>query len=59
VGAIGYVVCDLLALAASLAALGWGGLGAGTVLGAWGAVHLRHGLETNGAPDTPCPEHAS
>ena len=113
VGAIGYVVCDLLALAASLAALGWGGLGAGTlilgytlgqigsviplpgttegglagalalygaplnlaiaavlvyrtvaiavplVLGAWGAVHLRRGLETTGAPDTPCPAHAS
>jgi uncharacterized membrane protein YbhN (UPF0104 family) len=31
-GAVGYVVCDLLALAAALAALGWGGLGAGTVI---------------------------
>ena len=29
------------------------------VLGAWGAVHLRHGLETTGAADTPCPAHAS
>lgn len=32
VGALGYVVCDLVALAAALAALGWGGLGAGTVI---------------------------
>jgi len=31
-GALGYVVCDLVALAAALAALGWGGLGAGTVI---------------------------
>ncbi len=112
-GASGYVVCDLLALAASLSALGWGGLGAGTVvlgytlgqigsviplpgttegglagalalfgaplnlaiaavlvyrtvaiavplvLGAWGAFHLRHGLEVTGAVDTPCPAPAS
>ena len=32
VGALGYVVCDLIALAAALAALGWGGLGLGTVV---------------------------
>ena len=32
VGAFGYVVCDLIALAAALAALGWGGLGLGTVI---------------------------
>jgi len=32
VGALGYVVCDLVALAAALAALGWDGLGAGTVI---------------------------
>jgi uncharacterized membrane protein YbhN (UPF0104 family) len=43
VGALGYVVFDLLALAAALAALGWGGLGAGTVilgytLGQFGSV---------------------
>jgi uncharacterized membrane protein YbhN (UPF0104 family) len=31
-GALGYVVCDLVALAAVLAALGWDGLGLGTVL---------------------------
>jgi glycosyltransferase 2 family protein len=31
-GALGYVVCDLMALAAALAALGWDGLGLGTVL---------------------------
>jgi uncharacterized membrane protein YbhN (UPF0104 family) len=32
VGALGYVVCDLAALAAAMAALGWDGLGLGTVL---------------------------
>ncbi len=32
VGALGYVVFDLIALAAALAALGWGGLGLGTVI---------------------------
>ena len=32
VGALGYVFCDLVALAAALAALGWGGLGAGTII---------------------------
>jgi uncharacterized membrane protein YbhN (UPF0104 family) len=32
VGASGYVVCDLLALAAALAAVGWGGLGAGALI---------------------------
>jgi uncharacterized membrane protein YbhN (UPF0104 family) len=31
-GALGYVICDLLALGAALAALGWGGLGVGTVI---------------------------
>jgi glycosyltransferase 2 family protein len=31
-GALGYVVCDLVALAAALAALGWDGLGLGTLL---------------------------
>jgi uncharacterized membrane protein YbhN (UPF0104 family) len=30
--ALGYVVCDLAALAAALAALGWSGLGVGTVI---------------------------
>jgi uncharacterized membrane protein YbhN (UPF0104 family) len=32
VAALGYIVCDLVALAAALAALGWGGLGLGTVI---------------------------
>lgn len=31
-GAFGYVVCDLIALAAALAAMGWGRLGLGTVI---------------------------
>jgi uncharacterized membrane protein YbhN (UPF0104 family) len=113
VGAAGYVVCDLLALAAVLVALGWGGLGAGTVilgytlgqigsviplpgategglagalalfgaplnlaiagvlvyrtvaigvplvLAAFGAVHLRHGLEVTDAQDAAWAAHAS
>lgn len=29
------------------------------VLGAWGAFHLRHGLEVTGSVDTRCPAHAS
>ena len=112
VAAVGYIACDLAALAAALAALGWGGLGLATVvlgytlgqigsviplpgttesglvgalalygapltlaipavliyrtvaiavplvLGAVGAVQLRHGLAISGAPDAAWPSGA-